>query len=87
MIAAMSFFAAIDARLVGPLEHARHDQRGEDAEDHDHHHDLDQREAARGGARRGASGRAAVHRPIIIRAGCRRVRDGRAHRRRRRRAS
>ena len=33
------------ARFVGPLEHARHDQRGEDPEDHDDHEHFDQREA------------------------------------------
>ena len=35
-----------DARVVDAADHVRRDERGEDAEDHDDDHDLDQREAA-----------------------------------------
>ena len=36
-----------DARLVGSLEHARHDERRENPEDHDDDEHFDQREAGR----------------------------------------
>ena len=39
-------FGGNGARLVGAFEHARYDQRRQHAENHDHHHDLDERETA-----------------------------------------
>ena len=44
----MSLFAAIARASSGRSMHARHDERGQHAEDHDDDHDLDQREAGAG---------------------------------------
>ena len=46
MIAAMSSLAAITRASIRALDDSRHDQRREDAENHDDDHDLDQREPA-----------------------------------------
>jgi hypothetical protein len=34
------------ARIVRPVEHVGDDQRGQHADDHQHHHEFDEREAA-----------------------------------------
>ena len=78
MIVAMSLFAAIDARLVGALQHARDDERRENAEDHDDDEHLDQREARRA-AERAVPQVGRHHRTIIIRRS--RVLDASARRR------
>jgi len=45
VIVIMGILAAlIVPRLIGAVQHARHDQRGQNPHDHNHHHDLDQGE-------------------------------------------
>ncbi len=75
----MSLFAAIDAGLVGTLEHARNDERGENAEDHDHDEHLDQREpAARRAAVPGGRHRGDYNPPVPVPDGVAAFAHGRA---------